>query len=189
VRAERIRKRDADELADCFSACARALAGHAYVITRGDQALADDLVQATFVAAAEDWRTVRSLTMGQRRQWLRTTLVNIAVSEFRRNHVFRGKLAAIERRYRPVEADTPMDALRAIALERCWQVIKVMPPRQHLIALMRLHEGMKIAEIAAALGLAEGTVNAHLHRARQKLITELGPYYPFARDDAEGEAS
>jgi DNA-directed RNA polymerase specialized sigma24 family protein len=42
---------------------------------------------------------------------------------------------------------------------------------------------MKAAEIAAELGVAEGTVHAHLHAARGKLIAGLEPYYPFGKGD------
>jgi len=42
---------------------------------------------------------------------------------------------------------------------------------------------MKTAEIAAELGLAEGTVHAHLHAARARLTTGLRQYYPFDNDD------
>ena len=48
---------------------------------------------------------------------------------------------------------------------------------------------MKGAEIAAELSCAEGTVAAQIHEIRCKLIKGLGPYYPFAGDDVEGEAS
>ena len=47
---------------------------------------------------------------------------------------------------------------------------------------MRWQDRMKTAEIAAELGLAEGTVHAHLHAARVKLIAGLEQYYPFAKD-------
>ena len=40
-----------------------------------------------------------------------------------------------------------------------------MPPRQRTIALMRWQDRMKAAEIATELGVAEGTVHAHLHSA------------------------
>ena len=54
---------------------------------------------------------------------------------------------------------------------------------------MRWQQDMKEGEIAAVLGIAEKTVSTHLHRARRKLIAQLGPDYPFARDDAEGVSS
>jgi DNA-directed RNA polymerase specialized sigma24 family protein len=54
---------------------------------------------------------------------------------------------------------------------------------------MRWQDRMKATEIAAALGVAEGTVHAHLHTARGKLVAELEQYYPFGRDDGKGAAS
>ena len=186
---ERISSRDAEELAACFTAHARALFGYACFVAHEDKALADDLVQATFEAAGRDWCTVRCLTDDQRRSWLQHTLAHIAVSSFRRDAAFRVRLPRIEARYRKTQADTPAQALSAIALERCWQIIRGMPEREHAVALLRWQQDMKEGEIAAVLGIAEKTVSTHLHRARRKLIAQLGPDYPFARDDAEGVSS
>lgn len=80
-------------------------------------------------------------------------------------------------------------ALDVIALRRFQEVVESLPARQHVIARMRWQEGMKVNEIAAELGIAEGTVGAQLYTVRRKLVAELGPYYPFGRDDAEGGAS
>ncbi len=170
---ERISVGDAEALAACFTARARDLFGYACVLVRGDQALADDLVQATFEAAGRAWCTVGSLTEDQRSGWLRATLANIAVSGFRREAAFRDRLPRIEARYRKTEADTPAQAFSSIALERCWQIIQGMPARQHAVAVLRWQQDMKEGEIAAALGIAEKTVSAHLHRARRKLISGL----------------
>jgi RNA polymerase sigma factor (sigma-70 family) len=76
-----------------------------------------------------------------------------------------------------------------LALERAAKIIEDLPARQKRIALMRWNDHMKESEIAAALGCAKGTVAAQLHKIRRKLIDGLGPYYPFAGDDREGEAS
>jgi DNA-directed RNA polymerase specialized sigma24 family protein len=103
------------------------LFGYACVLVRGDQALADDLVQATFEAAGRAWCTVGCLTEDQRSGWLRATLANIAVSGFRREAAFRDRLQRIEARYRKTEADTPAQAFSSIALERCRQIIQGMP--------------------------------------------------------------
>ena len=56
-------------------------------------------------------------------------------------------------------------------------------PRQKVVALMRWQHRMKASEIAAELGVAEGTVHAHLHSARGKLVAGLKRYYPFGRDN------
>jgi DNA-directed RNA polymerase specialized sigma24 family protein len=66
VSGGRIPADHAQELADCFAACAPGLFGYACVLTRGDRALAEDLVQVTFIAAAEHWPTVRCLCQAQR---------------------------------------------------------------------------------------------------------------------------
>ena len=186
---EKISPRDAEELAACFTAHARELFGYACVLTRGDRARADDLVQAAFEAAGRAWWTLRCLADEQRRGWLRRTLSNIAVSGFRRDAAFRDRLPRIEARYRGSEADTPAQAFSSIVLERCWQIIKAMPERQHAVALLRWQQDMKEGEIADVLGMTEKTVSAHLYRARRKLIAQLGPDYPFTRDDPEGPSS
>jgi RNA polymerase sigma factor (sigma-70 family) len=185
----RITPHDAAELAACFRAHASRMFGHACVLARGDRALADDLVQATFEAAARAWQTLRALAEEQLRAWLRSTLANIAASGFRREAAFRDRLPKIEARYRGTEVDPSEQAFCAIALERCWQIIREMPKGQHVVAVLRWQLDMKEAEIAAVLGIAESTVSAQLYRARRKLIEQLGPDHPFARDDPEGESS
>jgi len=195
----RITPHDAAELAACFNAHASRLFGHACVLARGDRVLADDLVQATFEAAARVWQTLRGLAEEQLGGWLRSTLANIAASGFRREAAFRDRRPQIEARYRGTQADpseqapseqAPSEqALSAITLERCWRIIREMPKGQHVVAVLRWQLGMKEAEIAAVLGIAESTVSAQLHGARRNLIKQLGPDPPFARDDPEGGSS
>jgi RNA polymerase sigma-70 factor (ECF subfamily) len=125
----------------------------------------------------------------QRRSWLWRTLAHIAVSSFRREAAFRDRLPRIEARYRRIQADPSEQAFSSITLERCWRIIQGMPERQHAVALLRWQLDMKIVEIAAVLGMAEKTVSTHLHRARRKLIAQLGADYPCANDDPEGTSS
>jgi RNA polymerase sigma factor (sigma-70 family) len=190
----RITPHDAAELAACFKAHASRLFGHACVLARGDRALADDLVQATFEAAARAWQTLRGLAEEQLGGWLRSTLANIAASGFRREAAFRDRRPQIEAPNRGTQADpseqaSSEQALSAIALERYWRIIREMPKGQHVVAVLRWQLGMKEAEIAAVLGIAESTVSAQLHWARRNLIKQLGPDHPFARDDPEGGSS
>ena len=44
-----------------------------------------------------------------------------------------------------------------------------LPPKEKAVFLLRHEQGMALADIAAALGIAEGTVKAHLFHAVQKL--------------------
>ena len=71
---------EAGELAACFTVHARDLFGYACVVSGADRALAGELVQAAFEAAATVWWTLRGLPADQCRDWLRETLAAAAQS-------------------------------------------------------------------------------------------------------------
>ena len=180
---EEIPEDHAEELGDCFAAHARGLFGYACALTRGDHALADDLVQSAFVAAARQWSTMRCLRDAQRLRWLQTTVGHLAISGFRRNEAFGNRLPRLAATSRTPAPDTHADAVSGIALERCWRIIQALPPQQHAVAVMRWLLGMTNSEIAARLDIADGTVAAHLSAVRGKLKAALGPYDPFGSED------
>ena len=202
----RISPREAEELAACFRAYARDLFGYACVLTRRDRAMAEDLVQAAFEAAAEAWHVLGDLTEEQRRGWLWRMLASIAVDGFRRETAFRDRLPRIEALYQKTQADPPEQAppeqappeqapseqappeqaLSSIAVERCWRIIQGLPQRQHAVALLRWQLDMKESEIAQVLGMNEKTVSVHLYRVRRKLLLQVGTDHPFDGDDPEG---
>jgi RNA polymerase sigma factor (sigma-70 family) len=195
VGEEKIPPREAEELAACFAAHARDLFGYACVLVRGDQERAEELVQAAFEAASLHWRRLRRLAEEQRYGWLRATLANIAIGWFRGEHgghgehgetAFRDWLPIAEAARGKEQADQAERAVSPITLERCWQAIQSMPEPQHTVALLHWLQDMKSAEIAAALGMAEKTVDAHVLRARRKLIAQLGPENPYTSDDPDG---
>lgn len=173
------------ELTEFFAAHDRWLFGHACTRTRGDRELAADLVQDTFEAAARTWDVLRGHAASRQRAWLLTTLAHKDISALRHQEAFRRRQTDIHARYQPTAADTEAEALNAIALAQAREIIEDMPPRQREIALLRWQDQLRITEIAARLGVAEGTVHASLHNARRKLIAGLERYYP----PGEGAAS
>ena len=185
----RIPPHEAQELEACFRAHARYVFEHACMLTRGDHALAHDLVQAAFEAAAMTWQTLKGRPDEQQRSWLHGTMTNIAVNGFRREAAFRDRLPRIELLYRKVQVDPLEQAFSSIMLERCWQVIKGLPERQHAVAMLRWGLDMKQNEIAAVLNMAEKTVSVHLSRVRLKLLTQFGADYPFDGGSPEGASS
>jgi RNA polymerase sigma factor (sigma-70 family) len=185
----RIPRAHVAELACFFAAHDQWLFGHACVRVRGDRELAADLVQDTFEAAARAWSALRTQPTAPQRSWLLSTLAHKDISDLRRREALRRKQPDIQARYQATAADTAAQALNEIALARAREVIAGMPPRQQEIALMRWQLHMRAAEIAAQLGVAEGTVHAQLHSARRKLIAGLERYYPFGEDSEEGTAS
>ena len=102
------------------------------------------------------------------------TIGNLAISAFRRNEAFGDRLPRLEAVFRPAPADTHAEAVSGIALERCWRAIGALPPQQHAVAVMRWLFAMTNRQIAAALGIADGTVAAHLSAVRGKLKAALG---------------
>jgi RNA polymerase sigma-70 factor, ECF subfamily len=185
----KISPHEAQELDVCFRAHARELFGYACAITRGDQALAHDLVQAAFEAAARAWQALRGLDEERRSGWLHRTVANIAVNGFRREAAFRDRLPRIEALYRKLQVDPLEQAFTSMTLERCWRVIRSLPEQQHTVALLRWGLDMKEGEIAAVLDMAEKTVSVHLYRVRRKLLLQLGADYPFDNGAAEGGSS
>jgi RNA polymerase sigma factor (sigma-70 family) len=178
-----------NELSGFFAAHDRWLFGHACVRTQGDRDLAADLVQDTFEAAAVAWAVLREHHSGRQRAWLLGTLAHKDISDLRRKAAFHRRQPEIHARYQATAADTEAQALNAIALARAREIIDGMPPRQKEIALMRWRDHMRATEIAAVLGIAEGTVHAQLHGARHKLVAGLERYYPFGKDSGEGAMS
>jgi RNA polymerase sigma-70 factor (sigma-E family) len=163
------------ELADCFAAEARDLFGYACILTRGNEALAGDLVQGAFEAGYRAWQVVRGLDEPQRCAWLRGTLVTAAVSGFRREATLPERLPHLESCRRKNQAEPVEQAFPPDVLERCWQTIQNLPEWPHAVALLRWHLDMKEAEIAAAVDRAEQTVSADLDRARRRLVPQLEP--------------
>jgi RNA polymerase sigma-70 factor, ECF subfamily len=60
----------------------------------------------------------------------------------------------------PEAAAAAREQLRAV-----WQAARSLPERQRTVFLLRFVEEMELKEIAAATGMAEGTVKVHLFRA------------------------
>jgi RNA polymerase sigma-70 factor (ECF subfamily) len=59
-------------------------------------------------------------------------------------------------------------------LQAVWRAVDTLPRRQRTVFLLRFVEDMDLREIAAATGLAEGTVKAHLFRGLQAVREHLG---------------
>jgi RNA polymerase sigma-70 factor, ECF subfamily len=73
-----------------------------------------------------------------------------------------------------VERHTPLDAVLERELsERLAEAVGGLPEQERRCVTLRVYHDLSHQEIAELLGLAVGTVKAHLHHARQKLRTRL----------------
>ena len=57
------------------------------------------------------------------------------------------------------------------------EAIDQLSPKQKAVFMLNRYQGLQIKEITEVLGMAEGTVKIHLHRAVKKLQTLLLPFW------------
>ncbi len=130
---------------------------------------AEDIAQDVFL------KVYRSLDRfrqdAQFTSWLYRIAMNACVDRSRRRNPFGSNDATDERLLSAASSD-PDPESRAWAGEigeAVQAAVDRLPPRQRVIFVMRHFEELKLAEIASALGLAEGTVKRQLHAAVHRL--------------------
>lgn len=151
-----------DVLETMFTLHYRRLLRFAYLLTRGRGA--EDLVQEAFLKALRRWD--RSAAPETFYPWVQTTVLRLHLNALRRGFRERRayeRVAGDPRHEAPTEGQDP-DVLRALA---------ALPARQRAAAVLRYYEDLPLADIAKRMGVAEGTVKALLHQARQRLQIEM----------------
>lgn len=140
---------------------------------------ADDIAQEVFIKVFQSLARFRQ--DAQFTSWLYRIAMNACIDHQRRQspHVLRRDTADpdLAMQTAPEPAPGPEQvaagAELGIALEAA---IGALPPRQRLIFVMRHHEGLKLHEIASALGLQDGTVKRQLHSAVHRLRKVLAAH-------------
>lgn len=96
-------------------------------------------------------------------------------------HLFRDE-ADDEDPLEMVAANASTNPLHALQRERSMSrldaVVQALPLRQQQVFLLRVWEGLDVADTARAMGVAEGSVKTHLSRALTRLKSELGEEWP-----------
>jgi RNA polymerase sigma-70 factor (sigma-E family) len=131
------------------------------VLVTGEQDLAEDLVQETFVKAAS---MIERLPEGEIQPYLRATAMNIWRNRLRR--------LAVERRPRPWQGK-PSVGLPIEERDAVWQAIRRLPPRQRACVVLRYYEEQTEQETARLLQCSIGTVKSQTSRALARLRQEL----------------
>ena len=137
----------------------------ASVAARGlrDRHEALDVAQEVFTLAWSALRTWRE--GGQVFSWLYRTTLNLVSHRRRRQGRVRTVETLPERSARDPEPDELSEALR--------EALDTLPERQRDVFILRHEAGLPLSEVAARLGLAEGTVKIHLFRALAALRDRL----------------
>ena len=131
---------------------------------------ADDAVQDGMLAA---WRNIGGYDPGRPfRPWLLRIVVNAARDVARRRKVRRTEPLPMDRATDRAGPDT--HTLRSELRRQLSEALATLPERQRTVAVLFEVEGYAHAEIAALLGMPEGTVRSDLFHARRRLRAALG---------------
>ena len=140
----------------------------AYLLT-GDRALAEDLVQDAFVKLAG--RLVHLRDPAAFDAYLRTTVVNLSRSYFRRRRVERTYLERARREAGSDRAIRPDGSVED--REVLWGALARLSPRQRSAIVLRFYEDLPEAEVGQILKCAPGTVKSLVSRGLERLRKEM----------------
>lgn len=130
----------------------------------GDWHRADDLVQTALVRLYVAWPRVAR--HGTEDAYVRRILMNAAIDESRR----------------AVRREVPTDLLPEVAAptglgveerDSLLTALQRLPTQQRATVLLRHWLGLSVAEVAAELGISEGTVKSHTSRGLEALRDRL----------------
>jgi RNA polymerase sigma-70 factor (sigma-E family) len=145
----------------------------AYLLT-GNHSEADDLLQSALVKTFIAWGRVAKV--GEPDAYVRRIMANALISS-RRRGVWRRE------RVQHKAPDLPSPSHEPASVDRLnlWDHIKVLPPRQRAVIVLRFYEDMSERQIAETLGCSAGTVKSQASDALRTLRSRLG-----AEPEAEG---
>lgn len=133
-----------------------------------DPTEAEDVVMDAFVGLSRRWQHVRRTEDAF--FYLRSSVVNGSRSRLRRIKVAR------ERRHTQLDRDSaPADqaAMAHLEQEAVVRAIRVLPPRQREVLVLRYYDGASEAEIAEVLGISVGSVKTHASRGLHAVAGHL----------------
>jgi RNA polymerase sigma-70 factor (sigma-E family) len=123
----------------------------------GEAALAEELAQEALVRLCQHWPRVRR--MERPAGWLTRVALNLARSSWRRRAAERRALARLAP---PVGETADPDVALILAVRGA---VAALPERQRRALVLRYYAHRSVAEVAAEMGCAEGTVKSLTHKA------------------------
>ena len=143
--------------------------GLAYRLS-GEHFLADEISQEAFVALYRSFGKFRG--DARLRTYLTRIIINVWQQHLRGVYRQQNRNQALACRQKD-ESNLPGELKRDETREKIEEAVAKLPPAQKKIFILKHLEGMKISEVAAAVGCREGTVKAHLFKACRNLRKNL----------------
>jgi RNA polymerase sigma-70 factor (ECF subfamily) len=137
----------------------------------GQRAEAEDAIQDAFVSAWRNWSTLRDPELFE--HWFDRILVNTCRNRLRHSSHLRTQDLSAELEFAGSDAYGP-------TLDRglLWPAMARLAPDQRVVVALRFYRDLSIEQIAARLGVRQGTVKSRLHRALRGLRTDLDQHDP-----------
>ena len=134
-----------------------------HVLT-GDPLRAEELVQQALVSTWVRWRKIE---LDQPHAYVRRAMVHTHTSWWRRSRFE----SALPSGYDAAAAEGTDFGER----DRTFAALRLLPPRQRAVIVLRYYEDLSEADIAGVLGCSTGTVKSQASRALRTLRTHLTP--------------
>ncbi len=130
----------------------------------GDREAAADAVQEAFLQLCLHWRRVSKYDNPA--AWVR----RVAINRLGNHHRSLRRLAAALLR---LHSQEPLPSARSHMQADLQVALGNLPLRQRVAVALYYVEDLPVAEVARSMGISEGSVNTHLHRARAALKPTL----------------
>jgi RNA polymerase sigma factor (sigma-70 family) len=166
---QQLRRDPARGLPPVLARYERSLLRHAAAVV-GDAAMAEDVVQETFLKLLANGHPVDNLA-----GWLHRVTHNLALDHLRRE----SRLRKLHSEAAPLDeplaeaADRDLDRREAQAILA--RELGQIPPNERAVLLLKLKEGKSYREISALTGLSEGNVGYLIHHGLKRLTARLRP--------------
>ncbi|MHA7619571.1 sigma-70 family RNA polymerase sigma factor [Cellulosimicrobium cellulans] len=152
----------------------RALVGYAFLLT-GHAAEAEDLVQEALFRTFRRGRAATDFQLAE--SYVRRTILTAYVDGTRRRKRWDGVRHLLGPR---PEVDGP--ALPEVRLD-ILEALTTLSPRERACVVLRYFSDLPVRDVAAQLGITEGTAKRYLSDANTKLAARLGPVRATDDDD------
>jgi RNA polymerase sigma-70 factor (sigma-E family) len=141
----------------------------------GDVAIAEDVVQDSFVAMHDTWRRLRNNEKAL--SYLRRSVVSRSRSVLR-DRIVTGWQAPVPSASTPSAGPSDPGQLEPAAVVTA---LRSLPPRQREALVLRCYGELSDDQIAAAMGITKGAVKGHTAQAMAALQAVLGAQGEKAR--------
>jgi RNA polymerase sigma-70 factor (sigma-E family) len=134
----------------------------------GNDAQAEDLVQDALVRAFA--RPLRTPQAGAAEAYVRVIMVNLFIDGTRRRARWNRTAPLL-----PGTEPTADHADQVLTRDVLLTALNDLSPRQRACVVLRYYQDLPVAEVAATLGIGEGTAKRYLSEAMTRLAARLSP--------------